>query len=294
MLVNSKILVQMVIEILKKHPTWKIIITASHRGTSGAPLQTKNKYGFSNEETWSRVMVREAVDELNKLGYNVDQSGIDEHEQDLGFAFYAGYDLVISNHFNSAGSQKLTMYNPPTKWVAEEVNAIRNSLTAPLGIAPANLVVGYYRGGPDMLYMVQAGKAAVLLEWFAADDNYDVDRLLSQASGDITPTPQKPSSSGTVKNGATINENGTFVCKVSEGIVAHNSPHSDPKTINGDRGKDLEYDEYIHYDKVCWQDGYVWKHSKTSGMWFATMIWNGGNSYGEEFGHSYVGEFKTF
>jgi|GEM_PF-4536486 len=176
--------------------TKTICLTASHYVTSGAMLQTIDKYGFANEETLFRVVVREAVDKLNKDGWTrVDQAGINKHEQNMGFAWYSKYDLVISNHFDSAGGRKLTMYNPPTKAVAEQINNIRNGLTKPLGIAAASLVVGYYRGGPDMLYMVQAGKAAVLLEWFAANDGYDVNKLLVQhdyVPGGVQPPKPAP------------------------------------------------------------------------------------------------------
>lgn len=282
MLELSRVLVDIVKQ-YDRDKTKAICLTASHRGTSGATLKTSDKHGFTCEEDLFRVVVREAVDRLNFDGWtNVDQAGLDEHEMNLGQSFYGKYSLIISNHFDASadnGGKKATLYTNES--LAKSINDIRNSLTAPLGIAPSTL-----SHRPD-LYMTNMNNC-VLLEWFAGDDEYDVNVLLSPVGKARPETPQPPKKEYTISYSVfkAYPELGRFTCNVPEGIASYKDVQLAERAS---KAEDLETGEYTNYDHVYYiaasdGKGYVVVRSATSGNFFPIRTFEKPDKFGSKWG----------
>jgi hypothetical protein len=276
MLVLSTVLVDVVKSFVgrKDEP---VCLCASHYGTVGAVLKTERKYGFSAEEDLFRLVVREAVDELNKQGYNVDQTGIDEHEQGFSANYYSKYSVVISNHFDYDKGERATLYT--NEALAQRLNTIRNT------VSPIKESVLRYRPELKMTHMANG----VIFEWFKSTDQLAVDTLLIEAgegrAADAVVGDEHAGASGyrVIKDYA---ETGRFTCKEAVGIVGYHEPELARQI---DASGHLEYDEYVQYNHVYYiaDDaglGYVVVQSATSGHFFPVRTYSVANGFGALWG----------
>jgi len=273
MLVLSTVLV----DIVKSFVTNKselVCLTASHYGTVGTVLKTERKYMFRAEEDLFKVVVREAVDVLNQAGYNVEQTGIDEHEQSFNTAYYRKYSVVISNHFDYAKGERATLYT--NEILARKINDIRNR------VSPVKASVLRYRPELQIPHMHNA----VILEWFKSTDQWAVDALLSQSNEGPNRTPERPTRSkyGILKE---YEETGRFTCKEKAGIVGY----KEAELINRvPLAQDLAYDEYTDYNHVYYivdiaGRGYVVVRSVESGNFFPIRNYSRAIGFGKLWGN---------
>jgi len=273
MLVLSKVLVDVVKAFVQNKAT-PVCLCASHYGTVGTVLKTARKYGFKAEEDLFKVVVREAVDELHKLGYNVDQTGIDEHEQSFSASYYSKYSVVISNHFDYDKGERATLYT--NEALAQKLNTIRNT------VCPVKDAALRYRSELKMTHM----KNGVIFEWFKNTDQVAVDALLTQAEAVHTSKTVKTESVRTYHITKEYAETGRFTCTEKIGIIGYREAELMHRV---DRSEHLEQNEYVNYDHVYYVvdaagRGYVVVRSVTSGNFFPIRTYSVANGFGQLWG----------
>jgi len=277
MLVLSSVLV----DIVKKYVSDKnesVCLCASHHGTVGTVLKTERTYGFKSEEDVFKVVVREAVDALNKAGYNVEQTGIDEHEQDFNRAYYSKYKVVISNHFDYERGARATLYT--NEALGKKLNTIRNTVSP---IKESTL-----RARPDL--QMTSMNNAVIFEWFKNNDQAAVDALLSQVETGQTEDQNEtigPLRETTYTIVDTYKEVGRFTCKQKSGIIGY----VDAQLVTqGGSGEHLAYNEYTEYNQVYYiadkkGEGFVVVRSAESGNFFPIRNYTEPGNFGTLWGH---------
>jgi len=278
MLVLSAVLVKLVKQVVR-NKSEAVCLCASHYGTVGTVLRTERKYGFKAEEDLFKVVVREAVDCLNKEGYQVDQAGIDEHELSFNRAYYSKYSVVISNHFDYEKGASATLYTNES--LAKRIHDIRNE------ICPVKGAVLRKRADLQMTSM----KNGVILEWFKNNDQAAVDLLLVQAVDDAGEVSEKEPiiTEGldpvyTVKKD--YKETGRFTCKQKGGIIGYKDIGLAQQV---GAGQHLAYNEYTNYNHVYYVVdtagiGFVVVRSASSGNFFPVRSYDVKKGFGTLWG----------